>query len=460
MPQEPSVIVVTPDEDNYAVEVKYALFKKDASKQSPRVSKNADAQRHVAPDLRLVPERVFKDISVTAVARETYARPNPPGKTRKGSNPVIFYLGDSTTRNGSAGNGGNGLGEWGWAFFAQMWFDPEKVTCENHALGGLSARSFYRDYWAPIKANLRKGDYVVVGFGHNDGGKNWDTRSAISGTSATKTKEVVNRKGDKETVYTFGEYLRRFVKETREAGATPILISMTARGGFNAEGLPGLNHSQRLWTKEIADEMGVSFIDIGQKAFDCYAKYGQWKVSQFFCGKAGGLHTGLRGAWENAWYHVLCIWEDKGNPLHSLVLDPTPPKLAIKRSPGKPHVFEVTSASARDCYRSGDWYLIYNSIEPGDVVRLAFGAKELAALDKDGELGSLPSADDELKKVKSLATGRFELVGSYGWYIHYFANDVLEKGGIPVLVTAKDAPAEIREWNKLIAARLNIKLEE
>ena len=108
-------------------------------------------------DLRLVPERVFKDISVTAAARETYARPNPPGKTRKGSNPVIFYLGDSTTRNGSAGNGGNGLGEWGWAFFAQMWFDPEKVTCENHALGGLSARSFYRDYWALIKANLRKG---------------------------------------------------------------------------------------------------------------------------------------------------------------------------------------------------------------------------------------------------------------------------------------------------------------
>lgn len=145
----------------------------------------------------------------------------------------------------------------------------------------------------------------------NDGGKNWDTRSAISGTSPTETREVVNRKGDKETIYSFGEYLRRFVKETRAAGATPILVSMTARGGWTAEGSPQLNRSQRLWTKEIADELGVSFIDIGQKAFDYYSKYGQWKVNQMFCGKAGGLHTGLRGAWENAWYHVLCIWEDK-----------------------------------------------------------------------------------------------------------------------------------------------------
>ena len=286
------------------------------------------------------------------------------------------------------------------------------------------------------------------------------TPSAVPPKGATKTKEVVNRKGEKETVYTFGEYLRRFVKDTREAGATPILISMTARGGFNAEGQPGLNRSQRLWTKEIADEMGVSFIDIGQKAFDYYSKYGQWKVSQFFCGKAGGLHTGLRGAWENAWYHALCICEDKANPLNKLVLDPTPPKLAIKRTPAKPYVFRVGNTSARDTYRSGDWHLIYNSIEKGDEVRLVFGAKELAALDKDGEFGSLPSAEDEQQKVKSAATGRFELVGSYGWYIHYFVNDILEKGGVPVLVTAKDAPAEIRDWNKSIAKRLNIKLEE
>ena len=89
-----------------------------------------------------------------------------------------------------------------------------------------------------------------------------------------------------------------------------------------------------------------------------------------------------------------------------------------------------------------------------------FGASELAALDKDGELGSLPSPADGLQKIKSAATGRFELVGSYGWYIHYFAIDIIEKGGVPVLVTTADSPAEIREWNKIIAKRLNIKLED
>lgn len=413
------------------------------------------------PELRLVDGPVFKDISVRASARATYARPNPAGSTRKEGKPVVFYLGDSTTRNGSAGNGGIG-GQWGWAFFAQEFIDSTKAVCENHALGGTSARTFYRTQWPNIKTGVKAGDFVVLGFGHNDGGNNWDTRSAISGYDPDETKQVTNSAGEQETVYTFGQYLRFFVNEIRALGATPVLCSMTARGSFNDDGTAALNTSHRAWTKAVAEEMGVSFIDLGLKAQKYYTEYGRWKVAQFFCND-GSLHTGLRGAWENAWYHALCIYEDESNPLHAYVVNPTQPKLDITRTAGQHYTFTVggsETTSARDCYRSGDWHLVYNTIEKGDTVKMMFGKSELMSQVKDGELGCLEGSDDNLQNVTSLITNRHEFIGSYGWYIHYFANDVLEKGGVPVLVTSADAPVEIVKWNAEVAERLGIELQK
>lgn len=43
-------------------------------------------------------------------------------------------------RTGTKGNGGNG--QWGWGYFAPEYFDENKITVENHALGGTSSRTF------------------------------------------------------------------------------------------------------------------------------------------------------------------------------------------------------------------------------------------------------------------------------------------------------------------------------
>ena len=410
-------------------------------------------------DLRLVDEHVFKDITVLKAARDTYARPNPSGKTRRNGKPVVFYIGDSTTRNGSAGNG-NIQAQWGWGFYAQEFIDSTKAVCENHALGGTSARSFYRDQWPAVKAGIKPGDFVVIGFGHNDGGSNWDTRSSISGTSATDTRTVVNSAGNTEIVYSFGQYLRMFANDVKALGATPVLVSMTARYSFN-NGTAALNTQHRLWTKTVAEEMGLSFLDIGLKAQQYYTKYGEWKAYQFFCND-NSLHTGLRGAWENAWYHAQCIYEDENNPMRKLVNDPTPATLDINRQAGKPYTFIVGNSdktSARDCYRSGDWSLVYNTIAEGDTVKMAFGKTELESTVKDGELGCIASASDALQNISSSVTGRYELTGSYGWYIHWFANDTKEKGGVPVLVTTPSTPSQVVAWNEAVAQRLGIKLE-
>lgn len=55
--------------------------------------------------------------------------------TRRSHNPVLFLIGNSTMRNGTLGNGNNG--QWGWGYFEHEFFDENKITVENQALGGM-----------------------------------------------------------------------------------------------------------------------------------------------------------------------------------------------------------------------------------------------------------------------------------------------------------------------------------
>lgn len=48
---------------------------------------------------------------------------------------------------------------------------------------------------------------------------------------------------------------------------------------------------------------------------------------------------------------------------------------------------------------------------------------------------------------------------SYGWYIHYFVNDILERGGVAVLVNDESTmPTEVIRWNKQLAGQYGAKL--
>ena len=82
------------------------------------------------------------DVTEDSIDLANEARPIP-GSTRKGNNPVIFLVGNSTMRTGTLGNGNNG--QLGWGYVAHRFYDSDKVTVENHALGGTSPRTFYKN---------------------------------------------------------------------------------------------------------------------------------------------------------------------------------------------------------------------------------------------------------------------------------------------------------------------------
>ena len=205
------------------------------------------------------------DLTLDSLEKANTARP-VPGSSRKGNRPVLFLVGNSTMRTGTKGNGDNG--QWGWGYFAHEYFDADKLTVENHALGGTSSRTFYRKLWPDVKKGIRKGDYVIIELGHNDNGPfdSGRARASIRGISPTDSLCVtIKETGEEETVYSYGEYLRRFVRECKALGAHPILLSLTPRNAWDTK-RPGhiarVDGTFGLWARQVAEEQGIPFVDL------------------------------------------------------------------------------------------------------------------------------------------------------------------------------------------------------
>src|SRR5213593_1447638 len=78
--------------------------------------------------------------------------------------PTLFIIGDSTVNNGTKG-------QQGWGTPLAGLFDPARIKVENRARGGRSSRTFLTEgLWDRVVASLKPGDFVLMQFGHNDGG--------------------------------------------------------------------------------------------------------------------------------------------------------------------------------------------------------------------------------------------------------------------------------------------------
>ena len=187
-------------------------------------SLQAQAQNKVVAPMKDVNQVI--DNTLDSLNKARTARPIA-GSSRKGDNPVLFLVGNSTMRTGTLGNGNNG--QWGWGFYAGDYFDPDKITVENHALGGTSSRTFYNRLWPDVIKGVRPGDWVIIELGHNDNGP-YDSgraRASIPGVGTDSLNVTIKETGVKETVYTYGEYMRRFIRDVKAKGGHPILFSLT-----------------------------------------------------------------------------------------------------------------------------------------------------------------------------------------------------------------------------------------
>jgi len=432
------------------------------------------------------------DNTPDSIAKAMTARP-VPGSSRKGNNPVLFLIGNSTMRTGTLGNGNNG--QWGWGYYAHEYFDPTRITVENQALGGMSSRTFYNKLWEPIRKAIRPGDWVIISIGHNDNGP-YDSgraRASIPGTGDDTLNVTIKETGEKETVYTYGGYMRKYINDVRAQGGYPILMSLTPRNAYDEKGkIVRKPHTQ--WLMQVAAEEGVPFVDLNEISGKKLDAYGPWKTSyHFFLDK---IHTSRFGAMMNARSAAEGIMASHNpalNPLKAMMRNVQLPVYDLTRTDGKPVVFitgdstvknadkdengmwgwgavantifdetkiDIVNAamagrSCRSYLNEGRWEKVYNSLQPGDFVLIQFGHNDIGAIDKPKYRAAIASAADTChvyrmqaakedlskqnvidQKLKSNAqVGSYEVVYSFGWYLKKFIQDVREKGATPILVS-------------------------
>ena len=432
------------------------------------------------------------DNTPDSIAKAMTARP-VPGSSRRGNNPVLFLIGNSTMRTGTMGNGNNG--QWGWGYYAHEYFDPMKITVENQALGGMSSRTFYNKLWEPIKKAIRPGDWVIISIGHNDNGP-YDSgraRASIPGAGYDTLNVTIKETGEQETVYTYGGYMRKYINDVRAMGGNPILMSLTPRNAYDEKGkIVRKPHTQ--WQMQVAAEEGVPFVDLNEISAQKLDSYGPWKTDyHFFLDK---IHTSRFGAMMNARSAAEGLMASHNpalNPLKAMMRNVQLPVYDITRTAGKPVVFitgdstvknadkdengmwgwgavantifdetkiDIVNAamagrSCRSYLNEGRWDKVYNSLKPGDFVLIQFGHNDISPIDKPKYRGAIATASDTChvykmqaakedlskqnvidQKLKSnTQVGSYEVVFSFGWYLKKFIQDVREKGATPILVS-------------------------
>ena len=178
------------------------------------------------------------------------AEPMRPPERPYGDVGSVYVIGDSTAQNSD---------HRGWADPFAAYFDPAKMKVINSARAGRSSRTFLTEgLWERVQSELKPGDFVLIQFGHNDGGPpdKDRARGSLPGTG-DESKEFTLPNGKQEVVHTFGWYLRKFIAETKAKGATPIVLSLTARNIWANGRVERGSGSFGRWSAEVACELSI-----------------------------------------------------------------------------------------------------------------------------------------------------------------------------------------------------------
>lgn len=206
--------------------------------------------------------------------------------TAKPAGPTLFLVGDSTMANQPEAK----FPEQGWGQ-ALPEFLTGGLKLENHAKNGRSTKSFIDEgRWQTVLDRLEEGDFVVIGFGHNDQ-KEYDQSRYAAPRGAYKTN------------------LESMIEQARAQGARPLLVTSIYRRQFDAEGLPepSLGEYPEV-VRIVAIERNVPFVDLNKKtrhllvavgvkgSADLYMQIEPGAYSNLPEGKNDNTHLQKRGA--------------------------------------------------------------------------------------------------------------------------------------------------------------------
>ncbi len=401
--------------------------------------------------------------------------PNAPST----QHPALFLVGDSIMKTGT--NNGE-TGPWGMGYELIPLFDAARIHVYNEGLGGRSSRGYIEEgAWAKVLDRVRPGDYVVLMFGHNDAAnsQNYPDRVTVKGAGdeAQEIESPVTHA--KETIHTYGWYLRQYVQDVKAKGATAIVCSPIPRNTWIDGKIKRGFDGYVAWASEAAHAAGAPYIDLNAIAADRYDAMGREKTATYF---NDTQHTKKAGAIVNAESLAEGIRGLKEIPLAGFLLSPgggaTPRAQHASQLPALYVLGDSTAATSNKAPAIQGWgvpFLAYfdaskvnvvnaarggrssrtfiteglldkvtANLNPGDTVLIQFGHNDVFPLNDTVARGSLHGIGETIEEIDNQVTGKHEVVHTYGWYLRKFIDDVRTKGAVPVILTLT-----IRDrWNK------------
>jgi lysophospholipase L1-like esterase len=174
-------------------------------------------------------------------------------------------------------------------------------------------------HWARALTLMKRGDVVLMQFGHNDNGPLNDTsraRGTIKGTG-NEVEEIENLlTGQHEEVHSYGWYLRKYIRDANARGIVPIVCSPVPRKMWKEGRIVRSTDSYAGWAKQIAEEESAGFIDLNERVARRYEQLGESEVDRLFAD--AHTHTTRAGAELNAEIVVEALRELGGVPPTSL----------------------------------------------------------------------------------------------------------------------------------------------
>ncbi|MEO6404538.1 MAG: rhamnogalacturonan acetylesterase [Ferruginibacter sp.] len=180
---------------------------------------------------------------------------------------TIFMAGDSTMSIKET----KAYPETGWGMPFSYFFDSS-VSIVNKAKNGRSTKTFISEgLWQSIISNVREGDYVIIQFGHND-----------------ESKEKTERYTTPDEYKT---NLIKFITETREKKAIPILFTPVSRRKFDkANNTIPTHEAYSALVREVAKTTGVLFVDLDERSRQLYQNMGMENSRLLFLQLKPGEH--------------------------------------------------------------------------------------------------------------------------------------------------------------------------
>ena len=231
-----------------------------------------------------VPTTTVTVPTTTTILENTYR--NKPSDLSKTA--TLYIVGDSTVdeflnADGTPKDTTYFYERCGWGGHIKDY--TENITIKNYGESGRSSKDYLSTTnYSNIKSNIKAGDYLMIGFGHND------EKSDDSARFTDASKDINDPSSFQYSLYNY------YIKMAQEKGATPILCTPIVRLSTTNDYTGSSGHitstgDYRKAIIELGEEKNVKVIDLTTYTKNLYTKIGYDNAVYYHAMTSGNSQT-------------------------------------------------------------------------------------------------------------------------------------------------------------------------